>query len=1065
MKKALKISISILITAILLISYSSNLKFNISKSNYENRVDVLSSTNTLLNTTTASKISYVEDNYILYVGDTINTKYYTLPYDVAVSPSYISANDNIATIDSNGVIKGIACGATTITIKVSDDLYDTANVLVLDSSIDEYSISSSSEDCTTSEYITLSSSKLASFKQTETNTLYNKYINLLLDGSLDEENPLTYAIELSNLNIKNDENKNVLTVKTLGYAKLYIILDGDNYILGQNNCAFQIINGGNTTSSVDITFISKNETSSFEFGCYDALNYTSDSAFIGTNETSSFSLDTNTQLESNNIKATSIEDLYTKTKELFKSNTSDTETSVKFSLLKLDNVSLTIDNKDNILSSDTYVGVQKDLNVKLSTGITLDSANYTAYSSDEDVVSVDNGTIVPKSKGSAVITVYYNYQNKLYDTISIDVKKGIEEISILNEETYIELNETLKLNINITPNDADNTDVTYETSNENVATVSADGLITTIGVGEFNVVVKSVNTSANATKTFTVKRMVKSISLDDDKLPENNTITKGLDTLNLNSLVIFNPSDATNKELTYELSDDTKASIINGILTPLSSGNVSVKIISLDNTEVFTTLDLTIYSKVESIELDSSSLPTNNIIIRGEDFNLSELIKFTPIDASNKSILYESSDESIATISNDGIISGIKSGTVEIRATSEDNSAATLTETFEIYVKATSIAIDKIDNTTKNVGSTYQISARVLPLDANNTTITYTSSDQIKATVSSTGLVTFLSPRNDNGEVNIKLSCENGTITNTITFKIIIPVEQIVIETLSSNVLPVGESISLNVGITPFNATNKKLTYETSNSCATVSQEGVVTGVSNGEVRIIVKSDDGNYETYVDIFIGAHVDSVSILNDEKTILVGEELKLEVEVLPEDAANKNYTIEITNGSYATLIDENTIKAISVGRIIIIVRTIDQAKTYNYAINIKQEQSSPKDISESNVSVSTTEIIILKPLINAEYRIISSNGSYSTDWVYNSNQITFSDLKDNTEYYIEYRMRETEVLVASESKMFSVKTLKKNYTKIPTVAIVFIVLGGVSVIVVTVVFMIKFSKRKD
>ena len=60
--------------------------------------------------------------------------------------------------------------------------------------------------------------------------------------------------------------------------------------------------------------------------------------------------------------------------------------------------------------------------------------------------------------------------------------------------------------------------------------------------------------------------------------------------------------------------------------------------------------------------------------------------------------------------------------------------------------------------------------------------------------------------------------------------------------------IKVGEQMQLNVSVLPSNATNKKISYSTSNSCVTVSDTAVVTGQAVGEVKITAKTEDGNFE-------------------------------------------------------------------------------------------------------------------------------------------------------------------------------------------------------------------------
>lgn len=129
----------------------------------------------------------------------------------------------------------------------------------------------------------------------------------------------------------------------------------------------------------------------------------------------------------------------------------------------------------------------------------------------------------------------------------------------------------------------------------------------------------------------------------------------------------------------------------------------------------------------------------------------------------------------------------------------------------------------------------------ILPDTAEDKDVEWISSDPTIATVSDNGLVTALK----NGDVTITVKAKDGgdaKASCNITIKI--PVTGIALNKDAAKVNP-GKNITLIATISPSNATNKKVKWSTSNSnIATVSQDGVVTGINIGNVIITAASED-----------------------------------------------------------------------------------------------------------------------------------------------------------------------------------------------------------------------------
>lgn len=159
-----------------------------------------------------------------------------------------------------------------------------------------------------------------------------------------------------------------------------------------------------------------------------------------------------------------------------------------------------------------------------------------------------------------------------------------------------------------------------------------------------------------------------------------------------------------------------------------------------------------------------------------------------------------------------------------------------------------SITLSKTSATLTS-GSTLQLEATVLPTNATNKTVSWTTSNSNVATVSSSGLVTAKTVTTQS-TATITCSATDGsgvkaTCTVTVTPSVI-PVQSITLSQTSAS-LSVGGTLQLSATVLPTNATNKTVSWTTSSSSvATVSSAGLITAVASGTATITCSATDGS---------------------------------------------------------------------------------------------------------------------------------------------------------------------------------------------------------------------------
>jgi len=165
-----------------------------------------------------------------------------------------------------------------------------------------------------------------------------------------------------------------------------------------------------------------------------------------------------------------------------------------------------------------------------------------------------------------------------------------------------------------------------------------------------------------------------------------------------------------------------------------------------------------------------------------------------------------------------------------------------LTNTNAPVVAVTGVSVNPT-TATVGLGSTQQLNATIAPANATNQNVTWTSSNTAVATVNASGLVTAVAEGTTT--ITVKTVDGNKTATSAITVAAI-PVASVSVSPTTAS-LYAGNTQQLSPTIAPANATNKNITWSSSNTAiATVNSSGLVTAVATGTATITATTQDGN---------------------------------------------------------------------------------------------------------------------------------------------------------------------------------------------------------------------------
>ena len=340
---------------------------------------------------------------------------------------------------------------------------------------------------------------------------------------------------------------------------------------------------------------------------------------------------------------------------------------------------------------------------------------------------------------------------------------------------------------------------------------------------------------------------------------------------------------------------------------------------------------------VETVSLSETTLT----LVEGETKVLTAEI--APADAENQSVTWSTSDKSVVTVE-DGTVTAIKAGEATVTATANDKGS--VKAECKVTVTAAKVAVTgvSLDKTTLTLaaGENAKLTAKVTPANATNKSVTWSSSDEAIATVDSEGKVTA----NAAGTATITATTKAGG--KTAECKVTVMGTGVAVTGVSLDkttlTLTAGENAKLTATVAPANATNKNVTWSSSNGAvATVDSEGKVTANAAGTATITVTTEDGNKTATCTVTVTGTSVAVTGVSLDKTSLAltkGKSAKLTATVAPANATNKNVTWSSSNGAVATVDSEGKVTANAAGTATITVTTEDGNKTATCKVTVTE-----------------------------------------------------------------------------------------------------------------------------
>ena len=853
------------------------------------------------------------------------------------SVTWTSSNEAVATVDANGVVTAIAVGEATITATTTDgsDLSASCKVTVVP---------------TLAETIALDKTEI-SLEATETATL----VATVLPETATNKS-VTWAS--SNEAVATVDDNGEVTAIALGEAIITATTtDGSNL---SASCKVTVVPTMAETITLDKTEIrlEANETATLVATVLPELTTNKSVTWNSSNESVAI-VDENGVVTAIAVGEATITATTT--------DGSNLSTTCKVTVVPTLAETITLDKTEISLEATETATLVASVLPELTTDKSVEWS-----SSNEAVATVDaNGVVTAIALGEAIITATTTDGSNLSASCKVTVVPTLAETITLDKtEISLEATETATLVATVLPELTTNKSVTWTSSNEAVATVDANGVVTAIAVGEAVITATTTDGSdlSASCQLTVVPTLATSIELDKTEISLEATETATL-------IATVLPELTTDKSVKWASSDETVVVVDeNGVVTAVAVGEATITATTVDDSNLFATCKVTVIPTLAtSIELDKTEISL-------EATETATLVATVlPELTTNKSVTWTSSNEAVATVDANGVVTAIAVGEATITATTTDGS--NLSATCKVTVVATlaeTITLDKTEISFEAT-ETATLVATVLPELTTNKSVTWKSSNEAIATVDANGKVTAIAV----GEATITATTTDGSNLSATCKVTVVPTmaETITLDKTEISI-EATETATLVATVLPELTTNKSVVWTSSNEAvATVDANGVVTAIAVGEAVITATTTDGtNLSASCQVtVVPTLVVSIEVTPNSVEAEENSEVQLSVNILPENATYKSVEWSSSNDAIASVNANGLVKIRKEGNVVITATTTDGTNlSATCSINV---YSGIDGVNGNDVIVATIgdNIVVKNAKLGSNVRVYAADGA--------------------------------------------------------------------------------------
>ena len=562
----------------------------------------------------------------------------------------------------------------------------------------------------------------------------------------------------------------------------------------------------------------------------------------------------------------------------------------------------------------------------------------------------EDGTIIGWETGTAQVQTTTIDGSNISKTFNVEITQlPVSGISLPKEVSIVKT-DTLKLKYTVSPVEADNQQLKWSSSDTNVASVDeTTGIVTANKVGDAVITATATDESGISAST-TVH--VTPLPVSGISIPKEVSILK-TDTLKLEYTV--SPVAADNQQLKWTSSDAAVASVdeTTGLITANEVGDAVITATATDGSGVSASCNVTVQPEkvlVESLYFEESEMMLD--LEKGKTMKLS--VHCIPENATNKHFKWVSKNPEIATVDDDGNVTGVSRGDAVITVASTDGSNKSAYCVVFVYVNLASVRLDK-QSIELYEGETAKLNVTVTPADATDPTVTWSSSNPNVVTVDddgniravSAGLAGIAAVSNDEGHSSAACSVKVKACLTGLSFES--DTYEFVLGRGCSSIYPI---------CTPSNASDVTFRWTSSNEhVATVDSLRSfvnVNSIAPGETVITATSTDGqNISASFVAKVIRLLEGIAITPYQSQLHVGESVELKCTFTPEDASNKTLVWSSDNESVATVDQDGKVTARAPGYAQLTARSSDGSGVSAWSYVTVSEPSGINDITIGSV----------------------------------------------------------------------------------------------------------------
>ncbi|WP_197068279.1 Ig-like domain-containing protein [Candidatus Soleaferrea massiliensis] len=345
----------------------------------------------------------------------------------------------------------------------------------------------------------------------------------------------------------------------------------------------------------------------------------------------------------------------------------------------------------------------------------------------------------------------------------------------------------------------------------------------------------------------------------------------------------------------------------------------------------------------ETVPVESVSFENEEeSLFAGESVTLIPIIQ--PEYASNRSVVYSIGNSSVASITQDGVVTAKRAGNTWATVRTVDGSK-TAQCLIRVREPVSEVTLDRTEIELKK-GAQTTLVATVLPEDAPDKSVVWSVGNAGIATVTQDGVITA----KEIGNTWVTVRTAVGSKTAQCLVRVVepdIPVSGVTLNKTQAQ-LEAGATLQLTATVSPADATDKSVTYQSDDaSVASVSASGLITAKSAGSTTIRVTTNSGGKTAACTVQVLPSIQSITLNGSSKELALNGSFQLSATITPSNAYNPGIQYTSSNQSVATVSASGLIKARQAGSATITASaaTASGTKKATFTVTIRAQSIYP------------------------------------------------------------------------------------------------------------------------